>query len=97
MATYVLLLNFTEQGIKGVKSTVDRAQAFQAAAQKAGAQVKALYWTLGQYDLVTIVEAPDDETMTALALGTAALGNVRTETLRAVDAEAMRRIIGKMP
>jgi uncharacterized protein with GYD domain len=61
-----------------------------------GASVKDLYWTLGQYDAVTIVEAPDDMTATALALSLGKLGNVRTQTLPAFSADEMKTIIGKV-
>ena len=94
--TYVMLLNFTDQGIRNVKDSPKRADAFKNTAKKAGATVKEVFWTLGQYDVVTIVEAPDDVTMTALGLATGKLGNVRTQTLRAFSAADMKNILGKM-
>src|SRR5206468_12256719 len=66
--SFIVLGNFTDQGIRNVKETTKRAEAFKAAAKKVGANVKELYWTMGQYDLVTVVEAPDDETATSLLL-----------------------------
>lgn len=96
MATYVVLGNFTDQGVKSVKETTKRAEAFKDMAQKVGVKVKEVYWTLGHYDLVTIVEAPDEETATALGLSACSLGNIRTQTLRAFSAEEMGRIIAKM-
>jgi len=96
MATYVLLTNFTDQGIRGVKDTTRRAEAFQATAKKLGANVKDILWTLGQYDIVSIVEAPDEATITALALQVAALGNVRTQTLPAFSAGQMGAILSKI-
>jgi uncharacterized protein with GYD domain len=96
MPTYVMLLNFTDQGIRNVKDSPKRADAFKNTAKKAGAIVKEVFWTLGQYDVVTIVEAPDDVTMTALGLATGKLGNVRTQTLRAFSAADMKNILGKM-
>jgi uncharacterized protein with GYD domain len=66
MPTYVMLLSFTDQGIRNIKDSPKRADAFKNTAKKAGATVKEVFWTLGQYDVVTIVEAPDDVTMTAL-------------------------------
>jgi uncharacterized protein with GYD domain len=83
MPTYVMLASFTEQGIRNIKDSPKRADAFKNTAKKAGATVKEVFWTLGQYDVVAIVEAPDDVTMTALGLATGKLGNVRTQTLRA--------------
>ena len=65
-------------------------------AKGAGATVKEVYWTIGQYDVATIVDAPDDASMTAFLLSVAALGNVRTQSLRAFSADEMGRIIGKM-
>src|SRR6516165_6248602 len=69
MPTYVMLANFTDQGIHKVKDSPKRAEDFKNAAKKAGATVKDVFWTLGQYDVVAIVEAPDDVSMTALGLG----------------------------
>jgi uncharacterized protein with GYD domain len=96
MAHYVLLVNFTDQGARAVKDTVKRAEAFKQMAQKSGAKVHALFWTLGQHDVVTIAEADDDLAATALSLSVASLGNVRTQTLRAFDAADMAKIIAKM-
>ncbi|MCS6858766.1 MAG: GYD domain-containing protein [Abditibacteriales bacterium] len=97
MPTYVVLLNWTDQGVRNVKDTVARAQAFQATASQQGVQVKALYWTMGAYDGVIVLEAADEETAGAVLLSVAALGNVRAQTLRAFDADEMTRMIGKMP
>ena len=96
MATYVMLAHFTEQGIKNVKDSPKRAEAFKQAARRHGAMVKELFWTLGAYDIVTVVDAPDDVTMTALGLIVGALGNVRTQTLRAFSEADMATILGKM-
>jgi len=65
-------------------------------AKKSGATVKDVFWTLGQYDAVAIVEAPDDVSATALGLSVAKLGNVRTQTLRAFSAAEMKNILGKV-
>jgi uncharacterized protein with GYD domain len=96
MATYVVLGQFTDQAIRGVKDTTQRAETFKAMAQKAGITVKSLYWTLGSYDVVTIIEAPDDESATALLLSAGALGNLRTQTLRAFAPDEMGKILAKM-
>ena len=96
MATYIVLAHFTDQGIRGVKDSPKRADAFKALAKKVGASVKELYWTLGNYDIVTIVEAPDVETITALGLSIGKLGNVRTETLRAFDETELGGILKKV-
>jgi uncharacterized protein with GYD domain len=97
MANYVLLINWTEQGVRTFKETLDRADAFSKLAEQVGARTKDLCWTLGAYDIVATVEAPDDETMTALALGVCSGGNVRTTTLRAFDRDEMARIVGRAP
>jgi uncharacterized protein with GYD domain len=96
MATYVLLMNFTDQGIRKVKDTPKRADAFKDMAKKCGATVKEVFWTLGEYDVVAIVEAPDDISMTALGLSSGALGNVRTQTLRAFTQGEIKTIVGKI-
>ena len=96
MATFITLGNFTEQGIRNIKDTTKRAEAFKAMAQKAGVTVKELYYTMGQYDIVTIVEAPDEQTATALLLSVGALGNIRSQTLRAFSREEMGKIIAKV-
>ncbi|WP_326652590.1 MULTISPECIES: GYD domain-containing protein [unclassified Streptomyces] len=95
MPTYVTLLNWTDQGVRGYKDTPQRAEAFAAAAQRLGAEVLNIYWTVGPYDLVAVVEAPDDETATAALLQVGGVGNVRTTTLRAFGREEMDRIIAK--
>ena len=96
MATFIVLGNFTDQGVRNVKETTKRAEAFKALARKVGASVKDLYWTMGQYDLVTVVEAADEETVTSLLLSAGALGNIRSQTLRGFSAEEMAKILGKM-
>jgi uncharacterized protein with GYD domain len=96
MATYIVLGQFTDQGIKNVKDTTKRAEALKDMAKKAGATIKEVYWTLGAYDIATVVEAPDDATLTALMLTVGRLGNVRTQTLRAFSAAEMEKILGKV-
>ena len=96
MATYCVLATFTEQGVRNAKDSPKRAEAFKEMAKKSGATVKDLYWAQGQYDVVTILEAPDDLTVTSLSLSLGALGNIRTQTLRAFSAADMQGIIGKM-
>lgn len=96
MPTYIVLCQFTDQGVRSIKETTKRAEAFKAMAKKAGATIKELYWTMGQYDLVTVMEAPDDVSATALLLSVGALGNIRTQALRAFSGDEMGRILGKM-
>ncbi|MXM67306.1 GYD domain-containing protein [Streptomyces sp. HUCO-GS316] len=95
MPTYVTLLNWTDQGIRQYKDTAQRAEAFAAAARNLGVTLSNLYWTVGSYDLVAVVEAPDDETATAALLQLGGAGNVRSTTLRAFGREEIDRIIAK--
>jgi len=95
MVRYIALFNFTEQGIKNVSETINRADAFQKAAQKAGAAVKGLYWTVGRHDGILVFEAPDEQTAMALLTKLGSSGNVRTETLRAFDRGEMESILSK--
>jgi len=96
MATYIVLGNFTEQGIRNVKDTTKRADALRDMAKKLGITVKETFWTLGQYDVVAILEAPDEASMTALGLSIGALGSVRTQTLRAFTGDEIGRILTRM-
>ena len=96
MATYIALSSFTDQGIRNIKDSTKRADAVKEAAKKFGASMTQIYWTLGRYDLVAVIEAPDDKSATAFALSIGAAGNIRTETLRAFSKEEMNGIIAKM-
>ncbi len=96
MATYIVLSNFTDQGIRNIKETTKRADAVRDLAQKMGVTVKDIYWTVGKYDVVVTFDAPDDATMTALCLAIGANGNVRTETLRAFSKDDMSHILAKL-
>lgn len=96
MATYIALCSFTDQGVKTVKKSPKRAEAVKAAAKKYGCEMTQLYWTLGHYDLVSIIEASDDKSATAFALAVGAQGNVRTQTLRAFSGKEIGEIIGKL-
>ncbi len=95
MATFVGLINWTDQGIRNYKDTAKRADAFTQLVEKRGGSVKGIWWTLGEYDIVAVGEVPDDETWTALSLELGAVGNVRTQTLRAFDRTEIEQIIGK--
>jgi len=95
VAKFLVLLNFTEQGMKNVSDTIKRSEAFHKSAEKAGASVKAQYWTVGRYDGVLILDAPDEPTAAALLTKLGSLGNVRTQTLRAFDRGEMESILAK--
>ena len=96
MATFVMLVNWTEQGIRDYRDTAKRADAFTDRLKKYGASLKEIYWTLGAYDIVAVVDAPDDESMTAAALEVGALGNIRTTTLRGFTRSELEGIIKKI-
>jgi uncharacterized protein with GYD domain len=94
MATFISLLTFTDQGIRNVKDSPERLRSFESMAESMGVKMKGAYYTIGEYDLVVITEG-SDEAATAALLKVAALGNVRSRTLRAFSAEEMRKIIAK--
>ena len=96
MVRYLILMNFTEQGLAKIKDSPARAAAFKAAAAKVGATAESIYWTLGQYDLAGVLLAPDEATAAALVLNLGRLGNVRTTMLRAFDAEEFAGIVNKV-
>jgi uncharacterized protein with GYD domain len=96
MATYIALSSFTDQGVKTAKDSLKRADGVKAAAKKFGCKMTQIYWTLGSYDVVAIIEAPDDESATAFALAIGMAGNVRTQTMRAFSAGEMKGILGKL-
>ncbi len=96
MATYIALMNFTDQGIHSVKDTTKRADAAKKAAKKFGANMTQIFWTLGPYDLVAIIEAKNDESATAFGLAICAAGNIRMQTLRAFSNKEMDGILGKL-
>ena len=94
---FVILMNFTEQGVRNVKDTVERAKAFKEMAEsKYDVKVREILWTLGKYDLIAITDALNEEKATALALSLGILGNVKTQTLRAFTAQEMSSIIAKI-
>jgi uncharacterized protein with GYD domain len=97
MATYTVLANFTDQGVRNVKETTQRAEAVEGAARKMGVTVKSIQWTLGAYDLVCQFEAPDDQTITAFGLAIGVQGNVRTQTLRTFSRDEMNAILARVP
>jgi len=96
MAMYVVLVNFTDQGVRNLKDTTKRADAAREMAKKFGVTFKDLYWTLGSYDEVVILEAPDDASMASFLASLGALGNIRTQTLRAFSQGDMNGILAKL-
>ncbi|HYM30378.1 MAG TPA: GYD domain-containing protein [Candidatus Cybelea sp.] len=97
MPTYITLVNYTEQGIRTVKNAPARLNSVKKQLKDMGGELKAFYLTMGQFDIVTIVEAPDDETAAAMSLTIGAGGNVRTCTLKAFAEPEFRKIIKSLP
>jgi len=95
MVTHISLVNWTDQGIKGYRDTVARANAANGLAAKFGGSMTSTWWTIGPYDLVAVTEFPDVESATAFALALGASGNVRTTTMRAFGADDMSAIIAR--
>jgi uncharacterized protein with GYD domain len=93
MATYVVLVRYTHQGVEHVKASPERLEAVKKGFHRKGAEVRSFYCLMGEYDSVLIVEAPSDELMAQLALGVESKGNVRTETLRAFTEDEFRKIV----
>jgi uncharacterized protein with GYD domain len=97
MPAYISLFNFTEQGIKTVKDTVNRAQMVKKQAEAAGGRVIGIWWLLGQYDGILIFESPDEDTAMRQLVANGMAGNNRSTTLRAFSEEEMTRILGGLP
>jgi uncharacterized protein with GYD domain len=97
MPRYVVLIDWTEQGVRNFKDSVDRYEAANSQLESLGVRFTDIYWCLGSHDIVSVVESPDDETLAAGLLAVAGQGNIRTQTLRAFDRDEMRSVIGKAP
>ncbi len=97
MPTYITLGRWTQQGIEKVKESPDRLDAFKNLVKSAGGEVKAFYLVTGQYDIVVVTEAPNDEAVAKVALANASKGSVKSETLRAFTEDEYRKIIAALP
>ncbi len=93
MPRYVVLYRFTDQGLKNIKGTVKRAKEVRAENEKRGFKVIGTYWTQGRYDIVSILDAPSEEAMSAGLFNIAETGNVHSETLRAFDESEMEQAL----
>lgn len=96
MSHYILLINWTDQGRNKIKESSDRYNSFKASLEKAGGKVVGGYYTFGEYDVVIIIDSPNDETVMSLMLKVGSAGNVRTKTLKAFVAEEGMKIIGDL-
>lgn len=97
MPTYISLIRFTQKGMETIKEGPKRLDAAKQRFRAAGGELKAFYLVTGQYDAVAIAELPNDEAAAGVALGNGAMGNVRTETLRAFSEDEYRKIIAALP
>lgn len=97
MPTYISMLRYTQQGITSAKNAPARIDAAKEAYRKAGGELKSIFLTMGQYDLVVIAEMPNDETVARMALALGAQGNIRSETMRAFTETEFRKIAGSLP
>jgi uncharacterized protein with GYD domain len=96
MPYYILLINWTEQGISKIKESSDRYNSFKSSLEKVGGKLVGGYYTFGEYDVVIIIEALNDETVMSLMLKVGSAGNVRTKTLKAFAADEGMRIIKEL-
>jgi uncharacterized protein with GYD domain len=96
MPTYIALLKWTQQGIASAKDSPGRLDAGRAAFRKMGVDLKDVYLTMGRYDLVCVIDAPDDDTYAKAMLGLGSQGNVSTETLKAFSEDQYRKIVGSL-
>jgi uncharacterized protein with GYD domain len=97
MATYIALVNYTDQGIRNVKDSPKRLDAAKKMLKDMGGELKQFYMTMGSHDIVTVVEAPSDETVAKFVLMLASGGNVRTTTLKAFTEAEYRKLISTLP
>ena len=97
MSTYIALGTFTDQGLRTVKDTTKRADLVRESAGKFGVKMREIFWTQGQYDIVTLLEAQDETAVSAFGLAVAGAGNVRFQTLRALTRDEMNAVLQKLP
>jgi uncharacterized protein with GYD domain len=97
MPTYIKLGRWTQQGIERVKESPARLDAFKQPVKSAGGEVEAFYMVTGQYDILTVIEAPSDDVVAKVALAAASKGGIRTETLRAFTEDEYRKIVADLP
>jgi uncharacterized protein with GYD domain len=97
MPTYISLINYTQKGIENVKESPARLEKVKQGIKAAGGEMKAFYLTIGQYDIVTVVEAPNDKVFATTMLAIGSAGAVRTETLKAFKEEEYKEIIASLP
>jgi len=97
MATYISLIQYTQQGLATIKESPKRLDAARKAFEQAGVKIKEFYLVMGEYDIVIVAEAPNDEAITKISLALASKGNVRTRTSRAFTEPEYRKLIDSLP
>lgn len=96
MATYIGLLNWTDEGIRNVKDSPSRLDGAKAAIKAAGGEMTSFYMTMGQYDMVGVIEAPDDATFAKIMLAISSQGTIRSATLKAFSEDEYKKIVGSL-
>lgn len=96
MARYVVLIDWTDQGVRNAKDTVQRVDQARSVWEPRGVRIETVYWTLGDHDIVAVLDGPDDATVAASLLQLAGGGNVRSKSLRAFDESEMQSILGQL-
>ena len=96
MARYISLIRFTDQGLRNIKETIKRHEASMGEAEKMGMKIIDAFWKMGAYEVVVLLDAPDDETMSAFALKVSLLGSVKTHTMRAFRRKEMESVLAKI-
>jgi uncharacterized protein with GYD domain len=97
MAKFISLVNYTQKGIENIKDSPSRHDAFKQLCESMGAKLEGMYLTMGRYDIILIMDAPNPETVTKIILATASRGAIRTETLPAFAEQEYRKIISELP
>lgn len=97
MITYIGLMSFTDKGLQSIKDTTKRAAAAKEVAKKFGVNMREIYWTMGEYDLVCVLEADSEHALSAFSLATATQGYVRSRSMRAYTAGEMEAVLAKLP
>ncbi|MCW8808872.1 MAG: GYD domain-containing protein [Rhodanobacter sp.] len=97
MFTYIGLMKFTDQGVQAAKDTTKRATAAKALAEKHGVNMREIFWTMGEYDLVCVIESEDEQALAAFNLAVAMQGMVRSQSMRAYPSSEMNQILAKLP
>ena len=97
MPRYILLLNYTDEGIQNIRYLKQHIIAFRKVAEAAGGSMPQVYLTMGPYDLIAVIEAPSDQACVSMALTMCSVGNVRSTTLKAFTEEEITEVVENIP